>query len=107
MVRPLNSVGVLRVPKAQVGESTRGGVTPSHKGGLGDLKMSLEAILRPFLLVKLGLLYRHYMTLYSNLFGTPPPKYEQLFRLLDRSYLQRLKLFKLSSLGNHTFVATR
>ena len=102
MVRPLNAIGVHRVPKARDGESTRGSLTPSRKGVWGispekifKFKMSVEAILRPFLLVKLGLLYRHYMTLYSNLFRTPTPNYEQLFRPVDRSYLLRLKLFKL------------
>ena len=31
------AIGVHRVPKAGLGESTRGGLTPSRKGGLGDL----------------------------------------------------------------------
>ena len=43
------------------------GISP---GKIFKFKMSVEAILRSFLLVKLGLLYGHYMTLYSNLFRT-------------------------------------
>ena len=48
------------MPKARVGESTGGGLTPSliRGGGVGispekiyKFKMSVEAILRPFLLV--------------------------------------------------------
>ena len=69
------------------------GVTPFRKGGSGKtlekffrFKMYVEAILMHFeaiLLLKLDLLDRHDMKLYSNVFQIPPPKYEQLFRPLD------------------------
>ena len=56
MVRPLNAKGVQRGPKARAGESTRGGHTPSRKGGLGgsppnnfvEFNMYVEAILMHF-----------------------------------------------------------
>ena len=78
-----------------MGESTRE-VTPSRKGGSGKtlekffkFKMYVEAILMHFediLLLKLDLLDRHDIKLYSNVFQIPPPKYEQLFRPLDMSH---------------------
>ena len=37
VVRPLNAVDVHRVPKARVGESARGGTSPSRYEGFGDL----------------------------------------------------------------------
>ena len=51
--------------------------------------MYVEAILMHFvaiMLLKLDLLDRHDMKLYSNVFQIPPPKYEQLFRPLDMSH---------------------
>ena len=71
--------------------------TPSYKGGSGEkppriffkFKMYVEAILMQFeaiFLLKLDLLDRHDMKLYSNAFQNPPPKYEQLFRPLDTSH---------------------
>ena len=36
VVRPLNAIGVHRVPKTRVGESTREGLTPSRKGVWGN-----------------------------------------------------------------------
>ena len=74
MVRPLNAIGVPRGPEARAGgEHEKGDEHPSHKGGSGvspnkifKFKMSVEAILLHFetircLLVKFGLLYRHFM----------------------------------------------
>ena len=55
------------------------GISPEK---IFKFKMSVEVFLRPFLLVKLGLLYRHYMTLYSYLFRTPPPKYRRLSAIM-------------------------
>ena len=60
------------------GEHERGskGLTPSPKGGLGDLpreNFQIQDVCRSdseVIFAKLGLLYRHYMTLYSNLFRT-------------------------------------
>ena len=52
-------------------------------------KLYVEAILMHFeaiLLLKLDLLDRHDMKLYSNVFHNPPLKYEQLFRPLDTSH---------------------
>ena len=89
------------MPKARAGESTRGGLTPSLKGGLGDLprenfqiqdvgRSDSEAIFA----CETRLIAQTLHDPVFNLFRTPPPKYEPLFRPLDRSYLQRLKLFK-------------
>ena len=55
------------------------GISPEK---IFKFKMSVEAILmhiRPCLLVRFGLLYRHFMWLYSNVFRTPPLKNEQLY----------------------------
>ena len=67
VIRPLNAIGVPRGPKARAGESTRGGHTPSRKGGGGGgsgvlsrefdfnltcLLKRFKCILRPVLLVK-------------------------------------------------------
>ena len=73
------------------GEHERGH-TPLVRGVRGispekilKFKMPIAAILMHFKAIfaceiRLIKLCRHYMKLYSNVFRTPPPKYEQLFR---------------------------
>ena len=79
-----------------MGESTRGGLTPFRKRGLGDLprenfqiqdvcRRDSEAIFACE--TRLRLIVQTFVELYSNLFRAPPPKYEQLFRPLDRSLI--------------------